>query len=72
MSRISKSSKKNAIISWSDDKIHKGTIYKASNFKMIGKSGGNTHGNGIRKVTTGNQIHHKDYKNVKTRFLYSL
>ena len=61
-----------AIISWSDDKRHKGTIYKASNFKMIGKSGGNTHGNGIRKVTTGNQIHHKDYKNVKTRFLYSL
>ena len=39
---------------------------------MIGKSGGNTNGNGIRKVTTGKQIHHKDYKNVKTRFLYSL
>ena len=50
-----------AIISWSDDKRHKGTIYKSSNFKMMGKSGGNTHGNGRRKGTTGNQIHHKDY-----------
>ena len=38
-----------AIISWSDDKLHKGTIYKASNFKMTGKSGGNTHGSGKRK-----------------------
>ena len=38
-----------AIISWSDDKLHKGTIYKASNFKMTGKSGGNIHGSGKRK-----------------------
>ena len=31
-----------AIISWSDDKRHKGTIYKSSNFKVTGKSGGNS------------------------------
>ena len=26
-----------AIISWSDDKRHKGMIYKSSNFKVTGK-----------------------------------
>ena len=31
-----------AIISWSDDKRHKGTIYKSSNFKVSGKSGVNS------------------------------
>ena len=30
-----------AIISWSDDVRHEGTIYKSCNFKMMGKSGGN-------------------------------
>ena len=58
-----------AIISWSDDKRHKGTIYKSSNFKVTGKSGGNSHGNGKRK-DSGNYIPHKDFRNVKTRFLY--
>ena len=58
-----------AIISWSDDKRHKGTIYKSSNFKVSGKSGGNSHGNGKRK-DSGNYLPHKDFKNVKTRFLY--
>ena len=58
-----------AVISWSDDKRHKGTIYKSSNFKVSGKSGGNSHGNGKRK-DSGNYIPHKDFKNVKTRFLY--
>jgi len=58
-----------AIISWSDDKRHKGTIYKSSNFKETGKSGGNSHGNGKRK-DSGNYLPHKDFKNVKTRFLY--
>ena len=45
--------------------------YKSSNFTMMGKSVVNTQGDGRWKGTTGNQIHHKDYKNVKTRFLYS-
>jgi hypothetical protein len=58
-----------AVISWSDDKRPKGTIYKSSNFEVTGKSGGNSHGAGKRK-DSGNQIHHKDYKNIKTRFLY--
>ena len=54
-----------AVISWSDDKRYKGIIH----FQEAGKSGGNSHGDGKRK-DTGNQIHHKDYRNVKTRFLY--
>jgi hypothetical protein len=58
-----------AIISWSDDKRHKGTIYKSSNFKVSGKSGGNSHGNGKRK-DSGNYIPHKDFRHIKTRFLY--
>ena len=58
-----------AIISWSDDKIRKGTIYKSSNFKVTGKNGGNSHGNCKRK-DIGNYLPHKDIKNVKTKFLY--
>ena len=58
-----------AIISWSDDKRHKGTIYKSSNFKVTGKSDGNSHGNGKRK-DSGKYISYKDFRNVKTRFLY--
>ena len=49
-----------AIISWCDDKRHKGTIYKSSNFIVTGKSGGNSHGNGKRK-DSGNYLPHKDF-----------
>ena len=65
-----------AIISWSDDQRqktkynrHEGTIYKSSNFKVTGKSGGNSHKNEKRK-DSGNYLIHKYFKNVKTRFLY--
>jgi len=58
-----------AVISWSDDQRHKGTIYKSSNFQETGKSGGNSHGNGKRK-DSGNYLPHKGFKNIKTRFLY--
>ena len=34
-----------AIFSWCDDKRQKGTIYKLSNFKVTGKSGGKSRGN---------------------------
>ena len=37
-----------SVISWSDDEHHEGIIYKSSNFKTTGKSGGALHGNGIR------------------------
>ena len=41
----------------------------SSNFKITGKSGGITHGNGLRK-NGGVDKMHKDYKNIKTKFLY--
>ena len=58
-----------AIVSWCDDTRHEGTIYKSSNFKVTGKSGGNSHGAGKRKVS-GNYMPRKDFRNIKTRFLY--
>ena len=58
-----------SVISWSDDEHHEGIIYKSSNFKTTGKSGGALHGNGIRK-NGGVDKMHKDYKNIKTKFLY--
>ena len=58
-----------AIISWSDDKRRKGTIYKSSNYKVTRKNGGIFHGNSKRK-DFGYYLPHKDFKNVKTRFLY--
>ena len=58
-----------AVIYWGDDKRHKGTIYKSSHFKVTGKSSVNSHSTGKRNNST-NHIHHKDYKNIKTRFLY--
>ena len=60
-----------AVITWSDDKRKKGTIYRSSNFIETGKSGGNSHGSGKRR-DSGNYIPHKDFRNVKTRFLYKL
>jgi len=59
-----------AIISWSDDIRHKGTIYKSSNFKDTGKSGGNLHGTGTRRKGGGYYRLNKDFRNIKTRFLY--
>ena len=58
-----------SVISWSDDEHHEGIIYKSSNFKITGKSGGISHGNGLRK-NGGVDKMHKDYKNIKTKFLY--
>ena len=58
-----------AVISWGDNKRHKGRIYKSSNFIVTGKSRVNSHRTGKKKESE-TQIHHKDYKNVKTRFLY--
>ena len=37
--------------------------------KLLERCGGNSHGNGKRK-DSGNYLPHKDFKNVKTRFLY--
>jgi len=59
-----------AIVSWSDDIRHKGTIYKSSNFQETGKSGGNLHGTGTKRKDGGYYRLNKDFRHIKTRFLY--
>jgi len=59
-----------AIVSWSDDERHKGTIYRSSNFKETGKSGGNLHGTGTKRKEGGYYRLNKDFRHIKTRFLY--
>ena len=51
-----------AIVSWSDDVRHKGTIYKSSNFKETGKSGGNLHGTGTKRKDGGHYKLNKDFR----------
>ena len=62
--------KVDAIVSWSDDERHKGTIYKSTNFKDTGKSGGNLHGTGTERKEGGLYRLNKDYRHIKTRFFY--
>lgn len=58
-----------AVVSWADDVHHEGTIYRATNFREVGKSGGSFHGNGSRPNGGQNQLN-EDYLHVKTAFLY--
>ncbi len=58
-----------ACISWADDEHHEGTIYRASNFQEVGKSGGTLHGNAVRPNGGRDQLH-QDYRHVKTAFMY--
>lgn len=58
-----------AVIAWSDDEHHEGTIYRAANFQERGKSGGALHGNAHRRNGGHDQLH-EDYRHPKTRFLY--
>ena len=61
-----------AIVSWSEDERHKGTIYRSSNFKETGKSGGNLHGTGTKRKEGGYYRLNKDFRHIKTRFLYKI
>ena len=58
-----------AVVSWADTEHHEGTIYKATNFKEVGKSGGMSHGNSKRS-TGGKDQPNPDYLHIKTTFLY--
>jgi len=59
-----------ACVSWADEEHHEGTIYRAANFREVGKSGGTLHGNTIRKGGGRDQMN-PDYLHVKKAFLYS-
>ena len=54
-----------AVVSWADDEHHEGTVYKATNFKAMKKSGGSLHG-GRKRNNGGNDQLNADYLNVKT------
>jgi hypothetical protein len=58
-----------ACVSWADDVHHEGTIYRASNFKEVGKSGGSLHGTAKRK-TGGRDQAHSDYVHPKSAFMF--
>ena len=58
-----------ACVSWADDVHHEGTIYRASNFDEVGKSGGALHGNAHRPNGGHDQLH-PDYQHIKTSFIY--
>jgi hypothetical protein len=58
-----------ACVSWADDVHHEGTIYRASNFKEVGKSGGSLHGTAKRK-NGGSDKANPDYIHPKSAFLF--
>lgn len=55
-----------AIVSWSDTIYHKGTIYKASNFKYIGRTKGAMQGHGL----LGKRKHYEDFRHPKDAWIY--
>jgi hypothetical protein len=59
-----------AVVSWADLERHEGTIYKASNFLEVGKSGGRRHG-GTERINGGRYYNHTDYSHSKATFLYN-
>jgi hypothetical protein len=59
-----------ACVSWADDVHHEGTIYRASNFKDVGKSGGSLHGTAKRK-NGGRDKANADYIHPKSAFMFA-
>lgn len=63
------------IVSWSDPEYHKGTIYKAANFKWLRKSTGAPWGKQQREPGSskrGTRVRHEDYGHVKDCWIYWL
>ena len=58
-----------AIVSWADTVHHEGVIYRAANFKLMGRGGGALHGS-TRRRNGGRDQTNPDYKHVKSVFLY--
>ena len=58
-------------VSWSDTEYHKGTIYKAANFKWLKRTRGQPPGNkeGSKR---GSRVAHGDYKHDKDCWIYWL
>lgn len=58
-----------AIVSWADQVHHEGTIYRASNFREVGVSGGSLHGSTNRPNGGRDQLN-PDYLHLKTAFIF--
>ena len=58
-----------AVVSWADMVHHEGTIYRASNFRLVGTSGGASHGAAHRPNGGHDQLN-PDYLHLKQTFLY--
>lgn len=58
-----------AIVSWADMEHHEGTIYRAANFRQVGRSGGTFHGTAHRR-NGGRDQRNEDYLHEKRAFLY--
>ena len=58
-----------AVVAWSDQVHHEGTIYRAANFRETGTSGGALH-RATPRPNGGHDHLHADYVHVKTTFLY--
>ena len=59
-----------AVVSWADAEHHEGTIYKACNFRDVGKSGGSYHGRALRSNGGHDQLN-PDYLHEKRTFLFA-
>jgi hypothetical protein len=58
-----------AIVSWADTVHHEGTVYRAANFREVGRSGGSLHGS-TRRPNGGRDQLNLDYLHEKITFLY--
>ncbi len=59
------------VVSWSDTEYHKGTIYKAANFRWLKRAKGAPPGN-INTSKRGQRAKHGDYSHVKDCWIYQL
>ena len=59
-----------ACVAWSDRHLHEGTIYRATNFVHVGRSGGSLPG-GSRRRSGGSHVQHADYRREKDAYLFT-
>ncbi len=59
------------VVSWSDTEYHKGTIYKAANFRWLKRTKGQPHGN-KPDSKRGQRQQHGDYNHNKDCWIYWL
>lgn len=58
-----------ACVAWADLSRHRGTVYQATNFDMVGPAGGKSPGRWVRPVG-GTHLDHADYRNPKATYLF--